>query len=228
MELNENLIQSASISLFVQIIMGIVGLHGIFIKLTEKDEILTDIIILETLVQFIELCFYIWLVSKLSELKFEVTYIRYFDWFLSTPMMLISTVFFMKYLTSTAFNNVVTMKSVFESKWVEIIKIGVSNVLMLLFGFLAEINQITRLNGFIFGTIAFLYTFYIIYSEFVENNPTNKILFFTMFTIWSFYGIAYLFPYVTKNVMYNYLDIISKNFYGFFIYYQILKAANYI
>ena len=67
MELNNELIQSASISLFVQIIMGIVGLHGIFIKLTEKDQILTDIMILETLVQFIELCFYIcmFLISRL-------------------------------------------------------------------------------------------------------------------------------------------------------------------
>jgi bacteriorhodopsin len=228
MELNDELMQSATISLAVQIIMGLVGLHGIFIKLTEKDKILTDIMILETTVQFIELCFYIWLVNQLSKLKFEVTYIRYFDWFLSTPMMLISTVFFMKYLNSKAFNNIVTISSILDTKWFEVLKIGISNMFMLLFGFLAEINIISRINGFIFGTIAFLYTFYIIYSEFVENNSTNKTLFFTMFTIWSFYGIAYLFPYITKNVMYNYLDIIAKNFYGFFIYYHILKAANYI
>ena len=45
-------------SLLVQVITGIVSLHGLFIKLPEKDRILTDILGLETIVQFIELMFY--------------------------------------------------------------------------------------------------------------------------------------------------------------------------
>ena len=43
------------------IITGIVSLHGLFIKLPEKDRILTNILGLETIVQFIELMFYIWI-----------------------------------------------------------------------------------------------------------------------------------------------------------------------
>ncbi len=99
---------------------------------------------------------------------------------------------------------------------------------MLLAGFLGERNIISRINGFIFGTIAFIYSFYIIYIEFVGKNTINNILFFTMFSIWSLYGIAYLFPYVPKNTMYNILDIFSKNFYGLFIYFIILKKSNYL
>ena len=225
MEVNNNLLQSAKISLAMQLVIGIVGIHGIFIALPEKDNILTDIMILETIVQFIEMMFYIWLVFYLSRLNFDVTYVRYFDWFLSTPIMLISTTFFMRYLASKPLNQTTTIKNIMKTNWVELLKIGVSNVFMLLFGFLAEINIITRTNGFIFGTLAFLYTFYVIYSEFVDNNNTNKTLFYTMFTIWSLYGVAYLFPYITKNTMYNYLDVLSKNFYGLFIYYFIVQSS---
>jgi len=218
-------LQSAKISLAMQLVIGIVGIHGIFIALPEKDNILTDIMILETIVQFIEMMFYIWLVFYLSRLNFDVTYVRYFDWFLSTPIMLISTTFFMRYLASKPLNQTMTIKNIMKTNWVELLKIGVSNVFMLLFGFLAEINIVTRTNGFIFGTIAFLYTFYVIYSEFVDNNNTNKILFYTMFTIWALYGVAYMFPYITKNTMYNYLDVLSKNFYGLFIYYFIVQSS---
>lgn len=225
MEVNNNLLQSAKISLAMQLVIGIVGIHGIFIALPEKDNILTDIMILETIVQFIEMMFYIWLVFYLSRLNFDVTYVRYFDWFLSTPIMLISTTFFMRYLASKPLNQTMTIKNIMKTNWVELLKIGVSNVFMLLFGFLAEINIITRTNGFIFGTLAFLYTFYVIYSEFVDNNNTNKILFYTMFTIWALYGVAYMFPYITKNTMYNYLDVLSKNFYGLFIYYFIVQSS---
>lgn len=225
MEVNNNLLQSAKISLAMQLVIGIVGIHGIFIALPEKDNILTDIMILETIVQFIEMMFYIWLVFYLSRLNFDVTYVRYFDWFLSTPIMLISTTFFMRYLASKPLNQTTTIKNIMKTNWVELLKIGVSNVFMLLFGFFAEINIITRTNGFIFGTLAFLYTFYVIYSEFVDNNNTNKILFYTMFTIWALYGVAYMFPYITKNTMYNYLDVLSKNFYGLFIYYFIVQSS---
>lgn len=225
MEVNNNLLHSAKISLAMQLVIGIVGIHGIFISLPEKDNILTDIMILETIVQFIEMTFYIWLVFYLSTLNFDVTYVRYFDWFLSTPIMLISTTFFMRYLASKSLNQTMTIKNIIKTNWVELLKIGVSNVFMLLFGFLAEINIITRTNGLIFGSLAFLYTFYVIYSEFVDNNNTNKILFYTMFTIWALYGVAYMFPYITKNTMYNYLDVISKNFYGLFVYYFILQSS---
>ena len=48
-------------SLLVQIITGIISLQGLFITLPEKDRVLTDILGLETIVQFIELMFYIWI-----------------------------------------------------------------------------------------------------------------------------------------------------------------------
>jgi len=222
------ILKSAYISLAVQVIIGLVGIHGILIPLNEKNNVLTNIMILETIVQFIELTFYIWLTMQLSKLTYDVTYTRYFDWFFSTPIMLLTTIFFMEYLNFEKTDKIIKIKNILKKDYISIIKIISANFVMLLAGFLGERNIISRINGFIFGTIAFIYSFYIIYIEFVGKNTINNILFFTMFSIWSLYGIAYLFPYVPKNTMYNILDIFSKNFYGLFIYFIILKKSNYL
>lgn len=164
---------------------------------------------------------------QLSKLTYDVTYTRYFDWFLSTPIMLLTTVFFMEYLNFQKTDKIIKIKNIFNRDFYRIIKIVIANFFMLLGGFLGEIKIISRTNGFIFGTLAFLYSFYLIYERFVGNELINNVLFFTMFIIWALYGFAYLFPYVTKNTMYNILDIFSKNFYGLFIYFIILQRSNY-
>ena len=224
---NNKILRTAYISLAVQIIIGLIGIHGILIPLSKKDGILTDILILETIVQFIELSFYIWLTIQLSKLKYEVTFTRYFDWFISTPIMLLTTVFFMKYLTFEGTNKIISIKSIIKKDFVSLLKIVIANFFMLLFGFLGERKYIKRIYGFLFGFIAFFYTFYIIYNEFVGEFFINKILFYFIFFVWGLYGVAYLFNYVNKNTCYNFLDIFSKNFYGLFIYFIILLKADY-
>ena len=88
---NNNILRSAYISLFIQFIIGLVSIHGILVPLSSKDGILNDIMMMELVVQFIEFSFYVWLVIQLSRMSFEVTYTRYFDWFISTPIMLLTT-----------------------------------------------------------------------------------------------------------------------------------------
>ena len=51
-------------SLIVQLITGIITLYGLFITLDEKHNILRGILGLETLVQFVELSFYLWIAYK--------------------------------------------------------------------------------------------------------------------------------------------------------------------
>ena len=221
------ILNSAYFSLAVQFIIGLLGIHGIFIELQKKDSILTHIMIMETIVQFIELTFYIWIVINLSKISYEVTFVRYFDWFITTPIMLISTAFFMEYLNKKN-ESTVSINSIFNSKYTEIVKIFVSNLIMLVFGFLAEIKVISRMVGFILGTVAFCYSFYILYIGFVGINVVSNYLFYFLMVVWFMYGIAFLFPYITKNTMYNFLDIVSKNFYGLFIYYNILQVSNTI
>ncbi len=94
------------ISLIVQFITGVVGIHGLFIPLEKEDEILWEVLVMEMIVQFIEFAFYIWLAfglysysSKKSNFPlFDVTKRRYIDWFITTPTMLLSTIIFLRYL----------------------------------------------------------------------------------------------------------------------------------
>ena len=221
---DSSILQSAYISICIQFIIGLIGIHGIFIQLLPKDAILNDIMLLEVIVQFIELTFYIWLIYHLSQMSFEVTYTRYFDWIISTPLMLLTTVFFMEYMNVEKYGQIVSITDILRKDFLPLIKIVIGNFIMLLFGFLAEIRYLPRILGFLLGTIGFLYSFYTIYTEFVGIEYWNQILFYSMFFIWALYGIAFLFPYVIKNVFYNYLDIFAKNFYGLFLYYIILTT----
>ena len=43
--------------------------------------------------------------------------------------------------------------------------------------------------------------------------------------VWGLYGVAAMTDLKTKNISYNILDIVSKNFYGLFIYYIILQIS---
>ena len=93
--MNNIIYDTGYISLIIQLIIGVIGAIGIFIPLLEKDKILTDIMIMETSVQFIEFLFYLWLVFSIYSRSVNVTAIRYFDWFITTPIMLITTLLYL-------------------------------------------------------------------------------------------------------------------------------------
>jgi hypothetical protein len=46
----------------------------------------------------------------------------------------------------------------------------------------------------------------------------QKLIFFVFAIIWSFYGIAYYLDIENKNIMYNFLDVISKSGFGLFMW----------
>jgi hypothetical protein len=95
---------------------------------------------------------------------------------------------------------------------------------MLLFGYLGETGQITQMNGFILGTVSFIISFYIIYTNYASKSKLGTQLFTLLFSVWSIYGIAYLLNPIYKNIIFNILDIIAKNFFGLFLYYKISQV----
>ena len=62
---------STYLSVLIQLVSGIVQFDGLFIRLLQKDRILTDILSLETIVQFIEGLFYVWLVMNFSKISLK-------------------------------------------------------------------------------------------------------------------------------------------------------------
>jgi hypothetical protein len=219
------ILQTAIVSLIIQIIIAIIGLIGIQLPLSETFIILRELLILETIVQIIELTYYIWLIYNFTSIYYDVTFTRYFDWIISTPIMIISTAVYMKYRTGKDAITPLRLFPLFLENSSPIWNILSFNWLMLLFGYLGEKKWVNRMTGFIWGTIAFCISFFLLYIEFVGNDTINHYLFWFMFIFWSLYGVAYCFSYSLKNSMYNILDIFSKNFYGLFLFYEVWNAS---
>ena len=218
-------------SLLVQIITGIVSLHGLFITLKEKDRILTDILTLETVVQFIEMCFYLWIAYAVVNIN-SMTSRRYIDWVITTPTMLLSTIMFMKYQENKEKEEeeeggeIVTTKQFLQDNKTLIIELFFYNWGMLLFGYIGEINLLSKYISVPLGFIFFIKSFNLMYENYAKYSVLGNQIFIFMLSIWSLYGVVAVMPVNLKNVGYNILDIIAKNFYGLYIYYKILEARN--
>lgn len=238
-------------SIIVQLITGIVSLDGFQYKLNPEDGILKTILGLETGVQFVELLFYI-VFAAISIPLTNLATIRYYDWFFTTPAMLISTMMYFYYLArkqNTALWDSITSATFLKKHWPIITFVVLANFAMLLFGYLAEICSISLIEGFLWGFVFFGFSFYGIYSIFVkdshiikekmDNEPKKQseiqeeiaqskeiyILFTFLLIIWGLYGIVFVLDDKWKNISFNILDIISKNFYGLYIYWKIIETA---
>tara|TARA_Y100000385_G_C13032024_1_gene611219 strand:+ start:640 stop:1326 length:687 start_codon:yes stop_codon:yes gene_type:complete len=224
MKLTKDLVyKTIYISLILQVLTTAVSLDGFNYKLNPIDDSLKDVLKIETVVQFIEGFVYLWISFAITNLDTMVDR-RYLDWAITTPLMLISTIIFMEYnLIKEKYKKGIKTEEFLQENIPEIIQIVIFNGLMLLFGYLGEKNIMNKDLSIIIGFIFFFLTFRLIYSRYVNNNDTNLKLFIFIFVIWSLYGVSAKFGPVPKNVSYNFLDIIAKNFYGLFIYYKILQ-----
>jgi len=215
-------------SIVVQIIALFVGIHGFFIELEEKHKILYDILAIETIVQFVELFFYIFFLRTMIKTSLnKMVTIRYYDWFITTPIMLITIITFLKY-KQTILNNEkpFTFKEFIIENYNNIIVIIILNLFMLLCGYLGETNVINNSLAVFIGFIFFGIYFYIIYKEYTISSKEFTVFYIFAF-IWSLYGIAAMTGDVSKNNMINILDLFAKNFFGFYIYY-VIRSQNSI
>jgi len=226
LETNTLVSKTIYFSLVVQIITTIVSLGGLFVKIKDNDYVLKEILLLEGVVQIIESCFYIWVIFAIHNLK-SVTPRRYIDWVFSTPIMLISTIVFMKYqeLKDKNLDTRFKMTDFLKDNKSNIFKIFIYNGLMLLCGFLGEAGIIDKRIGITLGFIFFYLSFDLIYKEYANKSILGKKLFTFLLVVWGLYGVAAMTDLKTKNISYNILDIIAKNFYGLFIYYKILQLS---
>ncbi len=214
-------------SLLIQFITGLVSLTGLNYKLEKKDEILRSALKLETLVQLIEFIFYLYLVYSIHKkiLPNGITSIRYFDWAITTPTMLLSTIIYLKYNEEIKNNKTLDFFELIKSEKNNIIKILLGNWMMLLFGYLGEINIIDIKYTTPIGFIFFAYVFKLLYSNYAVKSYEGLKLYWPMFIFWSLYGVAAVFDFVIKNTSYNILDIFAKNFYGIFLF-MIIKSKS--
>tara|TARA_B110000093_G_C12932957_1_gene394397 strand:+ start:790 stop:1560 length:771 start_codon:yes stop_codon:yes gene_type:complete len=227
--------------------VGLLVLDSYDTSFDDEYEILIQLIWLSLIVQIIEGTFYIWLAWSINT-GINITAYRYYDWFFSTPTMLITFVVYLLYLkdkkdetnkNNNIMTNVKTELLIPQSKkrtnnlWdymkqnkYTLTIILLLNALMLLFGYLGEVGTLTYNKAVLFGFAPFIAYFYLIYEYFAKYTYIGRMLFLLFFTIWSLYGVAALAPYYLKNVSYNILDIFSKNFFELFICIRLLYVYN--
>lgn len=223
--MDKSIYKSALTSLIIQLIIGILSLYGLSIKLENNQHILNEILLLETVVQFIEFTFYIWLVFNFANIKVNVSLIRYFDWMLTTPTMLFSVICFFIYQNHKS--ELLSLKSIFFDNLNTLSLIFSLNAFMLILGFLGEINIIKKYLATILGFFGLIGSYYLIYTNFVGDNLINNYLFWFNFILWSLYGVAYMFSFKNKNIFYNILDVFAKNINGLLILSYILYVKYY-
>lgn len=142
---------------------------------------------------------------------------RYFDWFFTTPVLLI---------------DLCLILGIYDKYF--LFEIVIYNCVMLLFGYLGEINVLSMLTSTILGFIPFVLLFYKIYNRLKNNKDTDdqkylsfenkKKLLLAFVTLWSLYGLNNIVKNLyIKNLIYNILDFITKGAFGLFIYSKSYK-----
>jgi hypothetical protein len=213
------------LSLLIQILTGIFDYYVIQINVPTKLLILQQLLIMELIVQVIEGIFYIWLALNINSVV-NITPHRYYDWYLTTPTMLVTLCIYLIYLNNNE-NNTEVKESLLELVYNNLnllIPIVILNFIMLTSGYLTEIKKLSKTPGILFGFLPFMLYFYLIYDNFAKYSNYGSQIFFYFLSIWFIYGIAALMDYKTKNIMYNILDLFAKNFFGLYLGFVVLNS----
>lgn len=237
MNLQSTLLKTVYISLIIQIITGIFDVYVMIVNQNKEMILLKSILLLELIVQVVEGTFYAWLAYLFSSIK-NVTPKRYFDWAITTPLMLFSLCMYLDYLKEEeekkekkekekkdSFVNYTLdpIIDAFSKNKETLIPIFLLNWLMLLFGYLGEIGIMNNLIAVVCGFIPFIIYYIIIYHNYAKHTEFGEKMFWYFAGVWSLYGVAAIMPYYWKNISYNILDIFSKNFFGLYLAYIIWK-----
>jgi bacteriorhodopsin len=217
---------SAGLSLFVQIITGLVDYYVLTLPTAPDLKLLRDLLLLEFIVQIVEGTFYVWLVFAISSAK-NITLYRYWDWFITTPTMLITFSTFLIYLKfkESGVTDIPSFTSIISDNLKTYSSIVLLNAAMLLFGYLGELKKISLFTSVFGGFIPFIIMFYMIYENFAKYTDLGTMMFWYFVIVWGLYGVAACLSYNLKNTSYNILDLFAKNFFGLFLAY--LLYSNY-
>jgi len=207
---------SLKVSVAVQVISMVIQFFPMFMSVPPAYMILKQLLFLENIVQVVQGSFYAWLVYNIKN-ETNITSKRYMDWVITTPIMLITLICYMIFLRTNN-ENTETMQNMQNIQDIEktqkqidifsilrensavIIIIVLLNALMLLFGYLGEINVIPVIWGILIGFIPFIIYYYLIYNNFVKSdtntsntqsniNTTILKLFLYFVFFWSLYGL---------------------------------------
>lgn len=216
---------STNLSIIVQLVTGIIVLRALFFKLPEEHAVINDLLKLETIVQFVELGLYIFLLRSVRDVT-GMAAVRYYDWVVTTPIMLLSTMVYFKYQEGQARGDKtrVSIRGFVRDNKRNIAIILGANLMMLVAGYLGEVGILGNMTSSVAGFVFFGLAFATLYTEYATTVSSQKIFTF-MFVVWGMYGVAAVMPDVPKNNTLNLLDIVAKNFFGVFLAFKAMQQS---
>jgi len=219
--MNELVYNTGVASFIIQIFTVLIDTFALSLSVPPSLYNIKILLWIEYIVNFIEGTFYVWMIYNFSKIK-NITITRYYDWVISTPIMLFT---YSMYLLHTRYleenKNVDLFTSIYYERYT-LMTIILLNWTMLFFGYMSELGKINVITSTFLGFIPFFMMFYIIYENYSKYTQTGKNTFLYIVIVWSFYGIAALMKYEIKNIMYNVLDLFSKNFFALYLAYILI------
>ena len=214
---------SGIFSLLIQLLVGSIDYRALYLPLEPNDEILRDLLKVEVVVQIVEFIFYVWLIYYFSKVSRNITPVRYLDWAITTPLMLITLSAFLKQ-NGTSMMRLGDFLSDYKGSIVIIVLL---NAAMLLFGLIGELGFLNLYLSTALGFIPFALNFKYIKETFLpsDEDKFKNALFYWFVFFWALYGVFALTSYTIKNTGYNILDIFAKNFFGLFLAYVVFSKS---
>lgn len=175
---------------------------------------------LETCISIVAVFFYTQFMKMIQSntINFnEVTRLRYVDWSITTPMMILALTLVL------SFNNKQRV-SILNFTMLVLLNYG-----MLYMGYLGESNRMDKVKACLLGFGFFFAMFAFIWTLFLMNNPSmNSLVVYSLyFVVWAIYGIVYFFNEKVKNISYNVLDLIAKGMIGIGLWTYLADVIEY-
>jgi bacteriorhodopsin len=212
-------------SLFAQFATGALGGWALTRNVAPANEALKTSLNIEMFVQLIEFTFYIWFVSDFNLASMAPT--RYKDWVVTTPLMLISAMLFYYYEQARQEGRDTTnsVHNFFQTHRSTIAIVVLANFLMIAFGYAGEVGWMSMGWSVVLGFAAFGVAFSTMWSRLASKSDMGERLFSFIAGVWALYGVAFMFPVAAKNIAYNGLDVVAKNFFGVFLSLKVIEAS---
>jgi hypothetical protein len=148
----------------------------------------------------------------------KINNMRYSDWIISTPLMLLVLCLVLGYENKIGVH------------FMSFALILFFNFLMLGFGYVGEVDLLNRTLANFIGFIFFFLTYGTIWKLFMTGSKVtkqSKIIFFLYLGLWSLYGVFYQTNEKTKMIGYNTLDLLAKAFIGIFFWLYLTKIVRF-
>ena len=145
----------------------------------------------------------------------EINQLRYLEWSITTPIMLLVLVLALLY------NNKMGSMNFFY-----FIIILLFNYGMLASKYMGEIEILDKTISGIIGFIFFIALYGFIYYIYIlpDSNYDNNLIYGAFVILWAIYGILYYFDEKIKNIGYNILDLFTKCFMNIFFWAYYTKV----